>query len=209
MNLVAAGGTRFVLRALYDSSSNSPRVEGFPRRPRSRGDGDALLLVRTLFDPTCLLAIALALVDRVAAEARRASGCACARRARTRRRRAGGGGRAARAAGGGDARGGDLRARRGRARVRPAPVSVGDERRARVHRARGGDRLGVAAAAARWRRAWRSRRSTRAQIAAQDRAGALRDSCRCCRTWRRWWCWRGSRRGGGEGGGAPAGLGSG
>ena len=29
LNLVAAGATRFVLRALYDSSSNSPPVEGF------------------------------------------------------------------------------------------------------------------------------------------------------------------------------------
>ncbi len=61
LNLVAAGGTRFVLRALYDSSSNSPRVEGF-RIPALEGDGDALLLVRTLCDPTCLLTIGLALL---------------------------------------------------------------------------------------------------------------------------------------------------
>jgi len=60
LNLVAAGGTRFVLRALYASSSNSPRVEGF-RLSWLEGDSDALLLLRTLLDPTCLLAFGLAL----------------------------------------------------------------------------------------------------------------------------------------------------
>ena len=60
LNLIAAGGTRFVLRALYDSSSNSPRVDGF-RLSALEGGSDALLLVRTLCDPACLLTIALSL----------------------------------------------------------------------------------------------------------------------------------------------------
>ena len=60
LNLVAAGGTRFVLRALYDSSSNSPRVGGF-RLALLEGESDALLLVRTLADPTTLLTLALAI----------------------------------------------------------------------------------------------------------------------------------------------------
>jgi general nucleoside transport system permease protein len=60
LNLIAAGGTRFVLRALYDSSSNSPPVNGF-RVAALEGGSDARLLLRTLLDPTCLLAIALAL----------------------------------------------------------------------------------------------------------------------------------------------------
>jgi simple sugar transport system permease protein len=58
LNLAAAGGTRFVLRALYDSSSNSPSVEGF-RTPPLGGAGGATLLARTLVDPltvaTCVL----------------------------------------------------------------------------------------------------------------------------------------------------------
>jgi ABC-type uncharacterized transport system permease subunit len=62
LNLVAAGGTRFVLRALYGSSSNSPRVEGF-RLSFFEGESDALLLLRTLADPTTLLALALALAS--------------------------------------------------------------------------------------------------------------------------------------------------
>jgi simple sugar transport system permease protein len=49
LNVIAAGGTRFVLRALYDSSSNSPSVTGF--------HVGGPLLVRTLFDPMTLLAI--------------------------------------------------------------------------------------------------------------------------------------------------------
>jgi simple sugar transport system permease protein len=55
LNLVAAGGTRFLLRALYDSSSNSPGVEGFRVAALEGGQG-ARLLVRTLVDPTFLLA---------------------------------------------------------------------------------------------------------------------------------------------------------
>ena len=43
LNLVAAGGTRFVMRALYDSSSNSPAVDGF----RFGNDGAAQCAPRT------------------------------------------------------------------------------------------------------------------------------------------------------------------
>jgi general nucleoside transport system permease protein len=57
VNLVAAGGTRYVLRALYDSSSNSPRVEGF--RPLLDGASGFALLVRTLLDPLTLATAAL------------------------------------------------------------------------------------------------------------------------------------------------------
>lgn len=53
LNLAAAGGTRFLLRALYGSSSNSPSVSAF-----RVGEGSGLL-VRTLGDPF-LLATALA-----------------------------------------------------------------------------------------------------------------------------------------------------
>ena len=63
MNLVAAGGTRFVLRALYDSSSNSPSVDGF-RIAALDQPGAALLLARVACDPltiaTGLLAVATA-----------------------------------------------------------------------------------------------------------------------------------------------------
>ena len=51
LNLVAAGGTRVVLRALYSSSSNSPSVPGV------RIDGG--LFMRTVFDPFLLLTLAL------------------------------------------------------------------------------------------------------------------------------------------------------
>jgi general nucleoside transport system permease protein len=50
INLAAAGGTRFVLRALYDSSSNSPPVQGF-RSAHLAGAGGGALLYRTLVDP--------------------------------------------------------------------------------------------------------------------------------------------------------------
>jgi simple sugar transport system permease protein len=64
LNLVAAGGTRFILRALYDSSSNSPAVAGFPSLARGSTSGAALLL-RTGTDPLTLamiLCVALSLV---------------------------------------------------------------------------------------------------------------------------------------------------
>jgi simple sugar transport system permease protein len=50
INLAAAGGTRFVLRTLYDSSSNSPPVAGF-RSSLLGGAGGGVLLARTLVDP--------------------------------------------------------------------------------------------------------------------------------------------------------------
>jgi simple sugar transport system permease protein len=58
LNLAAAGGTRFVLRALYDSSSNSPAVEGF-RVAGLEGATGGALLARTLLDPPTLVAAAL------------------------------------------------------------------------------------------------------------------------------------------------------
>jgi general nucleoside transport system permease protein len=57
INLAAAGGTRFVLRALYASSSNSPSIAGFP--VAVGGASDAALLLRTALDPTTLLTAAL------------------------------------------------------------------------------------------------------------------------------------------------------
>jgi simple sugar transport system permease protein len=56
LNLVAAGGTRFLLRALYHSSSNSPAVEGF-RLGALEGASGMKLLFRTLVDPTTLLTV--------------------------------------------------------------------------------------------------------------------------------------------------------
>lgn len=54
INLVAAGGTRFALRALYGSSSNSPSVRGV-RLLEGAG-----LLVETLLDPFLVLTLATA-----------------------------------------------------------------------------------------------------------------------------------------------------
>jgi simple sugar transport system permease protein len=63
VNLLAAGATRFVLRTLYDSSSNSPPVEGFRATVLGSASGVALL-GRTLIDPltiaTGLLVLATA-----------------------------------------------------------------------------------------------------------------------------------------------------
>jgi simple sugar transport system permease protein len=55
INLAAAGGTRFALRALYDSSSNSPAIDGF-RFKYFGGASGAMLLLRSVFGP--LLAFA-------------------------------------------------------------------------------------------------------------------------------------------------------
>lgn len=52
INLVAAGGTRFLLRALYGSSSNSPSIQGL-RFGETWG-----LFARTVFDPFLLATIA-------------------------------------------------------------------------------------------------------------------------------------------------------
>ena len=60
INLVAAGGARFVLRGLYESSSNSPSIGGF--RTIAGGGADGLaLLARTLVDPLWLATGTLAL----------------------------------------------------------------------------------------------------------------------------------------------------
>ncbi|MBN9168235.1 MAG: ABC transporter permease [Myxococcales bacterium] len=56
INLVAAGGTRFALRALYGSSSNSPSVRGV------RYGDDWGLVLRTLLDPFLLLTLAAAVL---------------------------------------------------------------------------------------------------------------------------------------------------
>lgn len=53
LNLVAAGGTRFMLRALYGSSSNSPSIHGL------RFDEGWGLFARTIFDPFLLAMIVL------------------------------------------------------------------------------------------------------------------------------------------------------
>ena len=56
LNLVAAGGTRFLLRALYGSSSNSPTVLGFPGLA-SGSTSPFALVVDTLLSPLTLLAV--------------------------------------------------------------------------------------------------------------------------------------------------------
>jgi simple sugar transport system permease protein len=53
LNWMAAGTTRFVLRALYASSSNSPSVTAFPAVVS--GGSAVALLVRTLADPMTLI----------------------------------------------------------------------------------------------------------------------------------------------------------
>jgi simple sugar transport system permease protein len=57
LNLAAVGGTRFALRALYASSSNSPSIAGFPSLVQ--GPSGAALLARTLLDPSTWLAAGL------------------------------------------------------------------------------------------------------------------------------------------------------
>ncbi len=52
LNLAAVGGTRVVLRALYDSSSNSPAIDAF--RFGGEGASGGSMLVRTLVDPTLI-----------------------------------------------------------------------------------------------------------------------------------------------------------
>jgi ABC-type uncharacterized transport system permease subunit len=54
LNLAAAGGTRFTLRALYGSSANSPSVVGFSRTLFD-GTSTVALLARTAFDPLWIL----------------------------------------------------------------------------------------------------------------------------------------------------------
>jgi ABC-type uncharacterized transport system permease subunit len=59
LNLLAAGGARFLLRAAYDSSSNSPAI---PSLARSSSQS---LLVTTLLDPSTWLVVALAVATIV------------------------------------------------------------------------------------------------------------------------------------------------
>jgi simple sugar transport system permease protein len=56
VNLVAMGGTRFLLRALYGSSSNSPTVAGFPSLLAGTTSPVALVL-DTVLAPLTLLAL--------------------------------------------------------------------------------------------------------------------------------------------------------
>ena len=53
LNLIAAGGTRFMLRALYGSSSNSPSIQGL-----RFGEGWGLF-AKTIFDPFLLATVAV------------------------------------------------------------------------------------------------------------------------------------------------------
>ena len=57
LNLLAAGGTRFVLRALYDSSSNSPAIPALTAR--TGGGSGGALLVSSLLDPATWIVVAL------------------------------------------------------------------------------------------------------------------------------------------------------
>lgn len=59
LNLLAFAATRLALRALYDSASNSPGIEGFRFGPV--GADGASLLARVLLDPVSLAAIAITL----------------------------------------------------------------------------------------------------------------------------------------------------
>lgn len=58
LNLLAAAGTRFALRALYGSSSNSPTIAGF-RLAALEGTGGAARIARVLVDPTTLAVVAV------------------------------------------------------------------------------------------------------------------------------------------------------
>lgn len=55
LNLLAYSLTRLLLRALYDSASNSPSIEGFRIGPT--GAGGWQMLARVLLDPVTVLAI--------------------------------------------------------------------------------------------------------------------------------------------------------
>lgn len=63
LNLLAASGTRLLLRALYDSSSNSPSFASF--QFGATGASGAALLARVLLDPVTLLALVAILVTPV------------------------------------------------------------------------------------------------------------------------------------------------
>ena len=55
LNLLAYSGTRLMLRALYDSASNSPSIPGFRIGPT--GSEGWQLLLRVLLDPVTILAV--------------------------------------------------------------------------------------------------------------------------------------------------------
>jgi simple sugar transport system permease protein len=55
LNILSASGTRFLLRAWYDSASNSPAMSGFHLGPS--GSSGAAMLARALLDPVTLLAL--------------------------------------------------------------------------------------------------------------------------------------------------------
>lgn len=57
VNLFAFAGTRFLLRAFYDSASNSPMAPGFELG--FEGAGGVATLSRVVFDPLSLVALAL------------------------------------------------------------------------------------------------------------------------------------------------------
>lgn len=59
LNLLAAAGTRLLLKALYDSSSNSPSIGAFRIGPT--GSSGAALLARVLLDPVMICAVAATL----------------------------------------------------------------------------------------------------------------------------------------------------
>lgn len=55
VNLLAMAGTRLLLRGLYDSSSNSPSIEGFRFGPT--GASGLALLLRVLCDPVTIVGV--------------------------------------------------------------------------------------------------------------------------------------------------------
>ena len=55
LNLLAYSGTRLALRALYDSASNSPAIEGFRVGPQ--GTAGWQMLVRVILDPVTVMAL--------------------------------------------------------------------------------------------------------------------------------------------------------
>ncbi len=56
LNLLAYAGTRLLLRGLFDSASNSPRIAGFRFGPT--GGGGGAMLARFFLDPVTLAALA-------------------------------------------------------------------------------------------------------------------------------------------------------
>ncbi len=59
INLAAAGGTRFFLRCLYASSSNSPPIAAFRMPAALDGAGGAAFLARAVLDPLTIATVAL------------------------------------------------------------------------------------------------------------------------------------------------------